>query len=151
YKIDVSTLDIVKGTVNGVPMVQPGVQASHLGRLTFEIDMADGVRITDSKAQLILAESIALTPAYLSRYKSQHNEVLRFLSTDCGQIRSTWHSCFSRVAPSYSAQAVAAAVKEYTLKIKHEIERPDLPVLPFSSAVKSGRDRAAHFTVIDKG
>ena len=151
YKIDVSTLDIVKGTVNGVPMVQPGVQASHLGRLTFEIDMADGVRITDSKAQLIVAESIELTPEYLSRYESQHNEVLRSLSTEFGEIKTAWHSYFSRVAPSYSVQAVAEAVKEYTLKIKDDIELPDLPVLPFSSAVKSGRDGAADFTVIDKG
>src|SRR5699024_12426966 len=33
----------------------------------------------------------------------------------------------------------------------YDIELPDLPVLPFSSAVKSGRDGAADFTVIDKG
>lgn len=151
YEIDVSTLDIVKGTVNGVPMVQPGVKASHLGRLTFEIDMTDGVQITDSKAQLIEAESIEPTPEYLSRYEDEHKEVLKYLSTEFGEIKTPWHSYFSRVAPSYSVQAVAEAAKEYTFKIKDDIELPELPVLAFSSAVKSGRDGSADFTVIDEG
>src|SRR5699024_3717384 len=151
YEIDVSTLDIVKGTVNGVPMVQPGVQASHLGKLTFEVDMTDGVQITDSKAQLIDAETIELPPEYLSHYEVQHNEVLKFLSTEFGEIKTPWHSYFSRVAPSYSVQAVAEAAKDYTFKIKDDIELPDLPVLAFSSAVKSGRDGATDFTVIDSG
>lgn len=151
YEIDVSTLDIVKGTVNGVPMVQPGVQASHLGKLTFEIDMTDGLRITDSKAQLIDAETIEPAPEYLLQYEGQHNKVLNFLSTAFGEIKTPWHSYFSRVAPSYSVQAVAEAAKNYTFKIKDDIELPDLPVLAFSSAVKSGRDGADDFTVIDAG
>lgn len=151
YDMDVSALDIVKGTVNGVPMVQPGVQASHLGKLTFEIDMTDGVRITDTMAQLINAQTIEPPPEYLSRYEKEHNKVLNFLSTEFGEIKTPWHSYFSRVAPSYSVQAVAEAMKRHTFRIKDDIELPDLPVLAFSSAVKSGRDGVDDFTVIDAG
>lgn len=113
--------------------------------------MTDGLRITDSKAQLIDAETIELAPEYLSQYEGQHNKVLNFLSTAFGEIKTPWHSYFSRVAPSYSVQAVAEAAKNYTFKIKDDIELPDLPVLAFSSAVKSGRDGADDFTVIDAG
>ena len=77
--------------------------------------------------------------------------MLKYLSTEFGEIKTPWHSYFSRVAPSYSVQAVAEAVKAYTFKIEDDIDLPDLPVLAFSSAVKSGRDGATDFTVIEKG
>lgn len=151
YEIDVSTLDIVKGTVNGVPMVQPDVSASHLGKLSFEIDMTDGFEITDSRAQLIKASRIEPDAGLLQKYEGQHQKVLEYLSTALGEVKTPWHSYFSRVAPSYSVQAVAEAVKQYTYEIKDEIGLPDLPVLPFASAVKSGRDGPDDYTVIEPG
>ena len=151
YEIDVSTLDIVKGTVNGVPMVQPDVSASHLGKLSFEIDMKDEFTITDSKAQLIEAAKITPSVRLLEKYEGHHRKVLKFLSTEFGEIETAWHSYFSRVAPSYSVQAVAEAVKHHTHEIKEEINLPDLPVLAFASAVKSGRDGPDDYTVIDAG
>ncbi len=151
YEIDVSTLDIIKGTVNGVPMVQPDVSASHLGKLTFEIDMSRGFNITGSKAQLIDAATIEPDPGLLGAYEGQHRKVLEYLSTEFGEIKTPWHSYFARVAPSYSVQAVAEAVKRHTFEIKDDIGLPDLPVLTFASAVKSGRDGPDDYTVIDAG
>lgn len=151
FEAEIDNIDFRRGAVNGKPMVQPGVSASHLGQLTFELEYDGGWHIRDAGAQLIEAHSIEMDASLKARYLPMHQKVLDYLSEPIGHIEETWHTYFSRVVPSKAVQAVAEAGKKYALELMDRGEVEALPVLGFNAATKAGRDGAHDFTVIEAG
>ncbi|WP_411842342.1 5'-nucleotidase C-terminal domain-containing protein [Salinicoccus sp. HZC-1] len=152
FEVEIDNIDFKKGTINGKPMVQPGVYASHLGQLSFEVQKIEGSwKITERTAQLIDTETIHLDPVIKNKYASAHNRVQTFLSQPVGHIEAPWHTFFSRVFPSKAVQVVAEAGKAYTEKLIESGEIENLPVLGFNAAIKAGRDGANDFTVLEPG
>lgn len=151
FELEVDHIDFRQGSVNGKPMVQPGVSASHLGQLTFDLEYEAGWRIKSADANLIESHTIEMDEALKSRYLPMHQKVLDYLSEPIGHIEETWHTYFSRVVPSKAVQVVAEAGKKYALELMDRGEVEKLPVLGFNAAIKAGRDGAHDFTVIEAG
>lgn len=152
FEVEIDNIDFRKGTINGKPMVQPGVYASHLGQLSFEVEKRDGVwKIADCTAQLIDTGNIGLNPEIIAQYEPDHKKVKAYLSQPIGELDTTWHTYLSRVFPSKAVQVVAEAGKDYTEKLIRAGDIENLPVLGCSAAIKAGRDGARDFTVLEAG
>lgn len=152
FEMEIDNIDFRKGTINKKPMVQPGVYASHLGQLSFEVEKKGGVwKIAERTAQLIDTGSIRLNPEIRAQYEPDHKKVQAFLSRPIGEINATWHTYFSRVFPSKAVQVVAEAGKDYTEKLIQSGNLENLPVLGFNAAIKAGRDGAGDFTMLKAG
>lgn len=152
FEVEIDNIDFKKGTINGKPMVQPGVYASHLGQMSFEVRKKDGTwEITDRTAQLIDTETIRLDAEVKNKYAPDHQKVLEFLSQPIGKIEKTWHTYFSRVFPSKAVQVVAEAGKAYTKNLVESGEVENLPILGFNAVIKAGRDGPDDFTVLEAG
>lgn len=152
FEVEIGTIDFRKGTINDKPMVQPGVYASHLGMLTFEIEKKDGSwNSLDRTACLIDTREIPLTQELKNKCDPDHQKVREFLSQPIGKIEAVWHTYFSRLFPSKAVQVVAEAGKAYTEKLIHSGELESQPVLGFNAAIKAGRDGPDDFTVLEAG
>lgn len=145
-------LDISAGTFNNVPMVQPGVSASHLGVLNFDLNFKDNRwHIEKSMSEVINNEDIVLKDDELIDYKTAHEQVLEYLKTPIGETAYPLNTYFTRVLPSRGVQIVSEAATWYTRKLKERIDLPDAPIISFNSAVKVGRDGPHDFTAIPQG
>ncbi len=152
FEVEIGSIDFKKGTVNGKPMVQPGVYASHLGQLTFEVVKKDGAwKVIERAARLIETDTIALEPGLKNKYWPAHKKVRHYLSQPVGEIDMPWHTYFARLFPSKAVQVVAEAGKAYTARLIESGELETLPVLGFNAAIKAGRDGADDFTVLGAG
>ncbi|WP_179287314.1 5'-nucleotidase C-terminal domain-containing protein [Salinicoccus roseus] len=151
FELEVDNIDFRWGGVNGKPMVQPGVSASHLGQLTFDLEYEAGWCIKSADANLIESHTIQMDESLKSRYLPEHQQVLDYLSQPIGHTEETWHTYFSRVVPSKAVQVVAEAGRNYALELMDRGEVETLPVLGFNAATKAGRDGAHDFTVIEAG
>lgn len=149
--IEDDRIDINRGTFNNIPMVQPGVSASHLGALSFELAYSSGKwHIKAAGSKLISSEDVVLKDDELSKYQEQHEKVLSYLKTTIGKTNYPLNTFFTRVIPSRGVQLTAEAAVWFT-KERTELDVGDTPVLGFNSAVKSGRDGAHDYTDIPAG
>lgn len=145
-------LDISSGTFNNIPMVQPGVSASHLGVLNFDLDFKDNDwQVEKAMSEVINNESIVLKDDELLDYKAAHEKVLGYLKTPIGETAFPLNTYFTRVLPSRGVQIVSEAATWYTRQLKDKIDLPDAPIISFNSAVKVGRDGPHDFTAISPG
>lgn len=144
-------IDIEKGTFNSIPMVQPGVSATHLGKLNFDLEYKnESWHITDASSGILNAEDITLKDDELVKYQASHDKVKAYLNTPIGHTDHSLNTYFTRVMPSRGVQIVAEAVVWYTSQLT-ELKGNKLPILGFNSAVKVGRDGAHDFTDIPVG
>lgn len=143
-------LDLFKGTFNGIPMVQPGVSASHLGLLSFDLEYDQGWTVTEGKSSLIPSTDMMIDYEALEDFNSYHEKVKGYLNQVVGHTDVSLHTYFSRVIPSRAVQVVSEAVVWYAKGLA-EVQKEQLPVLGFNSAIKSGRDGKNDFTDIKAG
>ncbi|MCG1010866.1 5'-nucleotidase C-terminal domain-containing protein [Salinicoccus sp. ID82-1] len=148
---EIDNIDLNKGAVNGKPMVQPGVSASHLGQLTFELERGEDWHITDSKAQLIEAADMPLDESLKTKYKNLHDQVSDYLSKPIGHIDEAWHTYFSRVLPSKAVQVTAEAGKAYARALMDQGEIETHPIIGFNAVIRAGRDGPDDYTVLEAG
>ncbi|MFC3418583.1 5'-nucleotidase C-terminal domain-containing protein [Salinicoccus hispanicus] len=151
FEMEIDNIDFRKGVVNGKPMVQPGVSASHLGQLTFDIEHDGSWRIVDSMAQLIDSDRMPLDESLKKKYEDLHEQVSRYLSQPIGHIDETWHTYFSRVLPSEAVQVTAEAGKAYTRDLMEKGEIETLPIVAFNAVIRAGRDGPNDYTVLEAG
>ena len=146
--IDDERLNMDEGTFNEVPMVQPGVSASHLGVLKFDLD--EDKRLKSASGQLISGESIEDNDDYLLNYEHDHEQVLNYLEETVGYTREALQTYFARVIPSRAVQIVSEAVVWFAEGLE-AVKKENLPILGFNSAIKTGRDGIKDFTDIPVG
>ncbi|CAD2081392.1 hypothetical protein GCM10007275_21530 [Jeotgalicoccus coquinae] len=149
--IEDDRIDIGKGTFNNIPMVQPGVSASHLGALNFELEYSGGLwQVREASSRLISAEDIVLKDDELADYKQDHEKVLEYLNIPIGKTDYPLNTYFTRVIPSRGVQFVSEATVWFA-KERAELEESDIPIIGFNSAVKVGRDGPQDYTAIPAG
>lgn len=151
FEMEIDNINFMKGSVNDKPMVQPGVSASHLGQLTFEMEYEGSWRIADSAAQLIKADSMQLDEALKIKYEGFHEQVKKYLSHPIGRIDETWYTYFSRVLPSKAIQVTAEAGKAYVRDLMERGKIETLPIIAFNAVIRGGRDGPNDYTVIEAG
>lgn len=144
-------LDIDTGTFNKIPMVQPGVSASHLGVLNFDLEYDSGVwKVRQADSSLISAEDIVLKDDELADYQKKHEQVLAYLNIPIGKTDYPLTTYFTRVIPSRGVQFVSEATVWFA-KERAALNENNIPIIGFNSAVKVGRDGPQDYTAIPAG
>ncbi len=149
--IEDDRINIGKGTFNNIPMAQPGVSASHLGVLNFELEYSEeSWHIRKADSRLISAEDIIIKNDELADYHEEHEKVLEYLNIPIGKTDYPLNTYFTRVIPSRGVQFVSEATVWFA-KERAELEESSIPVIGFNSAVKAGRDGPHDYTAIPAG
>ena len=149
--IEDDRIDSDRGTFNNLPMVQPGVSASHLGVLSFELEYnAEAWHVRQADSRLINAEDIVLKDDELADYQKDHERVLNYLEIPIGKTDYPLNTYFTRVIPSRGVQFVSEATVWFA-KERAELKDSNTPIIGFNSAVKVGRDGAHDYTDIPAG
>ncbi|SFN04418.1 2',3'-cyclic-nucleotide 2'-phosphodiesterase / 3'-nucleotidase [Izhakiella capsodis] len=159
---EIEGADIVKGTLNGVPAVMPGMWGDHLGVIDLVLELKDGKwQVTSGKAQArpiydpIAKKSLAAEdPALVKVMADDHNATRKFVSQPLGKSSGVMYSYLALVQDDPTVQIVNNAQRDY---VKHAIQGdPDLekyPVLSAAAPFKAGgrKNDPAGYVEVEKG
>lgn len=149
-------VDSVRGTVFGIPAVQPGYQGSHLGVIELNVTYnGSGWQITQSHSRVVAA---ATEPSrdmtdYLA---GAHNATQAYMSQAIGFSAHDFSLQFARVEPTHALQFIHAAQLWYAQKqLTNQAELAQLPLLsaaaPFHAAINKATSEQGDYTLISKG
>ena len=154
--------DIVKGTLNGVPAVMPGMWGDHLGVVDLVLNNDSGKwQVTQAKAEArpiydtAAKKSLAAEDSKLAEIlKADHDATREFVSQPIGKSADNMYSYLALVQDDPTVQVVNNAQKAY---VEHFIQGdPDLAKLPVLSAaapfkVGGRKNDPASFVEVEKG
>ena len=154
--------DIAKGTLNGVPVVMPGMWGDHLGVVDLTLNNDGGKwRVTQGKAEArpiydaAAKKSLAAEEANMVKVlKADHDATREFVSQPVGKSADNMYSYLSLVQDDPTVQVVNNAQLAY---VKHFIQGDpnlaDLPVLSAAAPFKAGgrKNDPASFVEVEKG
>lgn len=153
-------VDLEKGTINGVPSVEPGYWGDHLGIIDLELTLTDGEwTVSDSstevraiydkanKKPLVEADQDVLDAVY-----HEHEETLEYVRGPVGTTTAPINSFFALVQDDPSIQIVTNAQKWYIEQHLQGTDYEGLPVLSAGAPFKAGgRSGASYYTNIPAG
>lgn len=155
-------VDVAKGTINGVPAVEPGFWGNNLGIIDLVLEKKDGKwAVSDSRAetrQIYKTENKAIVPTVdadpdvLNAVKEDHEHTLAYVRGPVGTTTAPINSYFALVQDDPSIQLVTNAQKWYVEKNIQGTELDGLPVLSAGAPFKAGgRSGASYYTDIPAG
>lgn len=145
-------LDIKDGVINNVAVVQPGVSATRLGQIDFELEYNDSKwQIIKRSAKALEVDKMEVDEDILKQFEPSHEIVKNYLKEPVSTLDEDWHSFFAQVLPSPAVQVSGEAAKAYAEQLIREDILPDLPVLAFNAPTRAGRDGAHDYTQISRG
>ncbi|WP_411348809.1 bifunctional 2',3'-cyclic-nucleotide 2'-phosphodiesterase/3'-nucleotidase [Paenibacillus sp. WLX2291] len=153
-------VDLEKGTINGVPSVEPGFWGDHLGIIDLELTQnGDDWDVTSSKVEarpiydkatktaLVQADQSVVDAVY-----TEHEETLDYIRGPVGTTTSRITSYFALVKDDPSIQIVTNAQKWYLEQKLQGTDYEGLPILSAGAPFKAGgRSGAAYYTDIPAG
>ncbi|QJD88116.1 bifunctional 2',3'-cyclic-nucleotide 2'-phosphodiesterase/3'-nucleotidase [Cohnella herbarum] len=157
---DSDIVNVAKGTINGVPSVEPGFWGNNLGIIDLTLKQTDGkwsvadsavsvkpIYDTANKKSLVDADTSVLDAVY-----EDHQHTLDYVRGSVGQTTAPINSFFALVQDDPSIQIVTNAQKWYVEKHLQGTEYEGIPVLSAGAPFKAGgRQGPAYFTDIPKG
>ena len=150
--LDNDAVDAAHGCIHNVPIVQPGVSATHLGKIDLGLTYESGKwKVKRCQAKLIHSSEMTLNKEKLEQFESAHIAVKNYLSTPITTLDAHWHTYFAQVLPSPAVQVAGEASKDFVERLITDKELPDLPVLSFNAPTRGGRDGAHDYTNIPSG
>ncbi|MBJ9989881.1 bifunctional 2',3'-cyclic-nucleotide 2'-phosphodiesterase/3'-nucleotidase [Paenibacillus sp. S28] len=153
-------VDLEKGTINGVPSVEPGFWGDHLGIIDLNLENVDGKwKVVDSKTEARpiydTANKKALVDAdqeIVNAVKTEHDATIDYVRGPVGKTSAPINSYFALVQDDPSIQIVTNAQKWYVEKNLKGTEYENLPVLSAGAPFKAGgRNGASYYTNIPAG
>ncbi|MGN7476826.1 bifunctional 2',3'-cyclic-nucleotide 2'-phosphodiesterase/3'-nucleotidase [Solibacillus silvestris] len=156
-KVDgsLTSVDIEKGTMNGVPIVMAGKFGSHLGVIDLELEKKDDawdVTAGSGAVREIAKDDDNVSKAVIDSVKEAHDGTIEYVRQSVGTTKATIHSYFSQVQDDPSIQIVTNA---QTIYVKEKIKGTpyeNLPVLSAGAPFKAGtRSDPEYYTFIQKG
>lgn len=153
-------VDLEKGTINGVPAVEPGFWGDHLGIIDLNLENVDGKwKVVDSKTEARpiydTANKKALVDAdqeIVNAVKTEHDATIDYVRGPVGKTSAPINSYFALVQDDPSIQIVTNAQKWYVEKNLKGTEYENLPVLSAGAPFKAGgRNGASYYTNIPAG
>ncbi|PQP86307.1 bifunctional 2',3'-cyclic-nucleotide 2'-phosphodiesterase/3'-nucleotidase [Paenibacillus sp. AR247] len=153
-------VDLEKGTINGVPAVEPGFWGDHLGIIDLNLENVDGKwKVVDSKTEARpiydTANKKALVDAdqeIVNAVKTEHDATIDYVRGPVGKTSAPINSYFALVQDDPSIQIVTNAQKWYVEKNLKGTEYEKLPVLSAGAPFKAGgRNGASYYTNIPAG
>lgn len=157
---DAKGVDIKKGTINGVPSVEPGYWGDHLGIIDLDLKQVGGkwtvvnsvvearpIYDTVNKKSLVKSDQ-----AVVDAVKSEHEQTLDYIRGPVGKTSTGINSFFAQVQDDPSIQIVTNAQKWYVSNNLQGTEYEKLPVLSAGAPFKAGgRSGASYYTNIPAG
>ena len=153
-------VDLEKGTINGVPSVEPGFWGDHLGIIDLNLENVNGKwKVVDSKTEARpiydTANKKALVDAdqeIVNAVKTEHDATIDYVRGPVGKTSAPINSYFALVQDDPSIQIVTNAQKWYVEKNLKGTEYENLPVLSAGAPFKAGgRNGASYYTNIPAG
>jgi len=153
-------VDLEKGTINGVPAVEPGFWGNSLGIIDLKLEKKDGgwaiidsassVRaIYDAATKTALVEA---DEAVLEAVKEEHEHTIEYVRGPVGKTTAPINSWFALVQDDPSIQIVTNAQKWYVETKLQGTEYEGLPVLSAGAPFKAGgRQGPGYYTNIPAG
>jgi 2',3'-cyclic-nucleotide 2'-phosphodiesterase / 3'-nucleotidase len=153
-------VDLAKGTINGVPSVEPGYWGNNLGIIDLKLTLAGGKwSVTDS--------AVTVQPIYdatakkslvdadqevLDAVKEDHQHTLDYVRGPVGTTTAPINSWFALIQDDPSIQIVTNAQKWYVEKHLQGTEYEGIPVLSAGAPFKAGgRQGPNYYTNIPTG
>ncbi|MCA0171902.1 bifunctional 2',3'-cyclic-nucleotide 2'-phosphodiesterase/3'-nucleotidase [Bacillus sp. RAR_GA_16] len=156
----VEGVDNAKGTINGVPSVEPGYWGDHLGVIDLQLTEDNGkwtVNSSQSEARPIYDKETktSLVPAdenILSAVQEEHEATIDYVRTAVGETTAPITSYFALVKDDPSIQIVTNAQKWYVENHIQGTEYEGIPVLSAGAPFKAGgRGGSSYYTDIPAG
>lgn len=153
-------VDLTKGTINGVPAVEPGFWGNNLGIIDLTLQLTDGKwTVADSKSSVKpIFDTASKKPlvdadqGVLDAVAEDHQHTLDYVRGPVGTTTAPINSFFALVQDDPSIQIVTNAQKWYVEKQLQGTEYEGLPVLSAGAPFKAGgRQGPAYYTNIPKG
>ena len=160
---DVPNVDLVKGTIHGVPATMPGAWGSHLGIVDMALKRNDAGKwsVADAKASVRAVfrlegrqkvAAVANDPEIVAAVKAEHEGTLAYVRAPVGKTSAPIYSYFALVQDDPSIQIVTDAQAWYIKNILKGGQYESLPVLSAGAPFKAGgRGGADYYTDIPAG
>ncbi|WP_273852603.1 bifunctional 2',3'-cyclic-nucleotide 2'-phosphodiesterase/3'-nucleotidase [Guptibacillus spartinae] len=156
----VEGVDNTKGTINGVPSVEPGYWGDHLGIIDLQLTEENGkwtVNSSESVARPIYDKEtktslVTADENILNAVKEEHEATIDYVRTAVGKTTSPITSYFALVKDDPSIQIVTNAQKWYVENHIQGTEYEGIPVLSAGAPFKAGgRGGSSYYTDIPAG
>lgn len=153
-------VDLAKGTINGVPSVEPGFWGNNLGIVDLKLQKTDGKwTVIDSKVEVKpifdsanKAPLVDADPDIVNAVKEDHEDTLAYIRGPVGRTTAPINSWFALVQDDPSIQIVTNAQKWYVEKQLQGTEYEGFPVLSAGAPFKAGgRQGPNYYTNIAAG
>ncbi|MDQ8737566.1 bifunctional 2',3'-cyclic-nucleotide 2'-phosphodiesterase/3'-nucleotidase [Paenibacillus sp. LHD-38] len=153
-------VDLAKGTINGVPSVEPGFWGNNLGIIDLTLEKKEGKwTVTDSKAEVKpIYDAVNKVPlveadqTVIDAVKEDHEHTLAYVRGPVGKTTASINSWFALIQDDPSIQIVTNAQKWYVEKQLQGTEYEGLPVLSAGAPFKAGgRQGPNYYTNIKAG
>ncbi|WP_334076889.1 bifunctional 2',3'-cyclic-nucleotide 2'-phosphodiesterase/3'-nucleotidase [Paenibacillus sanfengchensis] len=153
-------VDLTKGTINGVPAVEPGYWGNNLGIIDLTLEQKSGKWTVKNSAVAVKpifdsAKKVPLVEADQSIWdavKEEHEATLEYVRGPVGKTTAPINSWFALIQDDPSIQIVTNAQKWYVEQHLQGTEYEGLPVLSAAAPFKSGgRQGANYYTDIPAG
>ncbi len=153
-------VDLKKGTINGVPAVEPGFWGNNLGIIDLTLEQADGKwQVKDSAVSVRpIYDSVNKTPLVdadqeiLDAVEEDHENTLEYVRGPVGKTTAPINSFFALIQDDPSIQIVTNAQKWYVEKNLQGTEYEGIPVLSAGAPFKAGgRQGPGYYTDIPAG
>ncbi|SFF13535.1 2',3'-cyclic-nucleotide 2'-phosphodiesterase / 3'-nucleotidase [Paenibacillus algorifonticola] len=153
-------VDLDKGTINGVPSVEPGFWGNNLGIIDLDLKLADGKwSVVDSKVEVKpIFDAVNKQPLVeadqevLDAVEEDHEHTLDYIRGPVGKTTAPINSWFALVQDDPSIQIVTNAQKWYVEKQMQGTEYEGIPVLSAGAPFKAGgRQGPNYYTDIAAG
>lgn len=160
---DVPNVDLVNGTIHGVPATMPGAWGSHLGIVDMALKRNDAGKwsVADAKASVRAVfrlegrqkvAAVANDPEIVAAVKAEHEGTLAYVRAPVGKTSAPIYSYFALVQDDPSIQIVTDAQAWYIKNILKGGQYESLPVLSAGAPFKAGgRGGADYYTDIPAG
>ncbi|TKD71335.1 bifunctional 2',3'-cyclic-nucleotide 2'-phosphodiesterase/3'-nucleotidase [Pseudalkalibacillus hwajinpoensis] len=156
----INGVDNNKGTINGVPSVEPGYWGDHLGVIDLTLTEENGnwtVSNSQSEARPIYDKAtkkplVEADMDIVNAVKEEHEGTINYVRTAVGKTTAPINSYFALVNDDPSIQIVTNAQKWYVENNIQGTEYEGIPVLSAGAPFKAGgRGGASYYTDIPAG
>ncbi|MCU7375645.1 bifunctional 2',3'-cyclic-nucleotide 2'-phosphodiesterase/3'-nucleotidase [Paucibacter sp. O1-1] len=153
-------VDLVRGSIFGVPSVMPGRWGDHLGVIDLKLDNSSGAwKVVDSHAEIraIYQRSnrralVEADPLVAQTIAVEHQQTLDYVRSQVATTEAPIHSYFAQVADDPSVQVVAQAQLAYVARAVRGTAYEKLPLLSAAAPFKAGgRQGWSNYTDIPAG
>ncbi len=136
-------VDVSKGTMNGVPTVQPAKYAEGVGVIELKLSENNGeYTIENSSSKFVSVENVEPDQELVEALKAEHEQVIAYVNSPVGNTTKDINTYFALVNDNNAVQLISDAQLDYLQKKLDEEEElaeyKNFPILSAAAPFKAG-------------